>query len=35
MNKDIQTDIMKIFRRLPKKEYKDRAEIEKELSKIL
>ena len=35
MNKDIQTDIMKIFRRLPKKEYKDMAEIEKELSKIL
>jgi FtsZ-interacting cell division protein YlmF len=34
-NKDIQTDIMKIFRRLPKKEYKDMAEIEKELSKIL
>ena len=35
MNKDIQTDIMKIFRRLPKKKYKDMAEIEKELSKIL
>ena len=35
MNKDIQTDIIKIFRRLPKKEYKDMAEIEKELSKIL
>ena len=35
MNKDIPTDIMKIFRRLPKKEYKDMAEIEKELSKIL
>jgi Protein of unknown function (DUF2795) len=34
-NKDIQTDILKIFRRLPKKEYKDMAEIEKELSKIL
>ena len=35
MNKDIQTDIIKIFKRLPKKEYKDMAEIEKELSKIL
>jgi HEAT repeat protein len=35
MNKDIQTDIIKIFRRLPKKEYKNMAEIEKELSKIL
>jgi len=35
MNKDIQTDIVKIFRRLPKKEYKDMAEIEKELGKIL
>jgi hypothetical protein len=35
MKKDIQTDIMKIFRRLPKKEYKDMAEIEIELSKIL
>jgi signal transduction histidine kinase len=34
-NKDMQTDILKIFRRLPKKEYKDMAEIEKELSKIL
>jgi hypothetical protein len=35
INKDIQTDIIKILRRLPKKEYKDMAEIEKELGKIL
>jgi hypothetical protein len=35
MNKDIQTDMMKIFKRLPKKDYKDMADIEKELSKIL
>ena len=35
MDKGIQTDIMKIFKRLAKKDYKDMADIEKELSKIL
>jgi hypothetical protein len=35
MDKGIQTDIIKIFKRLPKKDYKDMADIEKELSKIL
>ncbi|MDR4510745.1 MAG: C2H2-type zinc finger protein [Nitrososphaeraceae archaeon] len=33
MNKDIQSDILKIYNRLPKKKYKDMTEIEKELSK--
>ena len=35
MNKDIQSEILKIFDRLPKKDYKDMADIEKEISKIL
>lgn len=33
--KDIHQDIVKIFKRIPKKGYKDMANIEKELSKIL
>ena len=28
-------DILEIFKRLPKKDYKDMVDIEKELSKIL
>jgi hypothetical protein len=35
MNKDVQSEILKVFERLPKKDYKDMADIEKELSKIL
>ncbi|MGI9011058.1 MAG: hypothetical protein ACR2F1_07715 [Nitrososphaeraceae archaeon] len=35
MNKDTQSEILRIFERLPKKDYKDMADIEKELSKIL
>jgi ubiquinone biosynthesis protein COQ9 len=35
INKDMQQDILEIFKRLPKKDYKDMADIEKELSKIL
>jgi hypothetical protein len=34
MNKDVQSEISKILR-LPKKDYKDMADIEKEISKIL
>ncbi|HJU59548.1 MAG TPA: DUF2795 domain-containing protein [Nitrososphaeraceae archaeon] len=34
-NKDMQSKILKIFERLPKKDYKDTADIEKEISKIL
>ena len=35
ISKDIHQDILKIFKRLPKKGYKDMADIEKELGKIL
>jgi hypothetical protein len=35
MNKDVQSEILKIFDRLPKKDYKDMTDIEKEISKIL
>jgi ubiquinone biosynthesis protein COQ9 len=35
ISKDIHQDILKIFKRLPKKGYKDMADIEKEISKIL
>ena len=35
MNKDVQSEISKIFEKLPKKDYKDMADIEKEISKIL
>ena len=35
INKDTQSEILKIFERLTKKDYKDMADIEKELSKIL
>lgn len=34
-NKDMQSKILKVFERLPKKDYKDMADIEKEISKIL
>ena len=34
-NKDMQSKILKIFERLPKKDYKDMADIEKEINKIL
>ena len=34
-NKDMQSEILKVFDRLPKKDYKDMADIEKEISKIL
>lgn len=34
-NKDMQSKILKVFDRLPKKNYKDMADIEKEVSKIL
>jgi hypothetical protein len=35
ISKDMDQDILEIFKRLPKKDYKDMADIEKELSKIL
>ncbi|MFB5600831.1 MAG: C2H2-type zinc finger protein [Nitrososphaeraceae archaeon] len=34
MNKDLQTDILKIYSKLPRKKYKDMTDIEKELSQI-
>jgi ubiquinone biosynthesis protein COQ9 len=35
MDKDIQSEILNVFEKLPKKDYKDMADIEKEISKIL
>jgi hypothetical protein len=35
ISKDMDQDILEIFKRLPKKDYKDMVDIEKELSKIL
>jgi hypothetical protein len=35
MDKDIQSEILKVFESLPKKNYKDMVDIEKEISKIL
>jgi hypothetical protein len=35
MDKDKQSEILKVFERLPKKYYKDMTDIEKEISKIL
>jgi Protein of unknown function (DUF2795) len=35
MNKDLQSEISKVFDKLPKKDYYDMADIEKEISKIL
>lgn len=35
ISKDMHQDILEIFKRLPKKDYKDMADIEKKLSKIL
>ena len=35
MNKESQSKILKIFESLPKKDYKDMTEIEKELGRIL
>ena len=35
MDQDMQSEILKVFDRLPKKDYKDMADIEKEIHKIL
>jgi ubiquinone biosynthesis protein COQ9 len=35
MDKDMQLEILKVFENLPEKDYKDMADIEKEISKIL
>jgi Protein of unknown function (DUF2795) len=35
MDQDMQSEILKVFDRLPKKDYKDMADIEKEVHKIL
>jgi hypothetical protein len=35
IDKDMQSEILNIFKKLPKKDYKDMADIEKEISKIL
>jgi hypothetical protein len=35
MDQDMQSEILKVFDRLPKKDYKDMADIEKEISKLL
>jgi hypothetical protein len=35
MDQDMQSEILKVFDRLPKKDYKDMADIEKEIHTIL